>query len=60
MKVCVVSSCGFPLLGKEVTGFYFRKLTEFYKLAPTFAWWVLKQVRSYDAVNNRTLFPFTG
>lgn len=40
--------------------FYFRKATEFYKVAPSFLLWFWRNVRSYDAVHIHALFSFVS
>lgn len=40
--------------------FYFRKATEFYKVAPSFLLWFWRNVKSYDAVHIHALFSFVS
>lgn len=39
---------------------YFRKRTEFYKVAPGLAAWLLRHVREYDLVHIHALFSFSS
>ena len=39
---------------------YFRKSTEFYKMSPTLARWLDRQVADYDAVHIHALFSFSS
>jgi len=38
----------------------FRKLFEFYKIAPSFGWWVARNAREYDLIHIHALFSFTS
>jgi glycosyltransferase involved in cell wall biosynthesis len=52
--------CG-PLLHENgVARRYFRKIAEFYKPSPRFAWWIASSAANYDVIHIHALFSFTS
>ena len=43
---------------KSAPIFYFRKVLEFYKVAPRFAFWLWRHARDYDVIHIHALFSF--
>lgn len=48
------------LLEDDAHRWYFTKRTEFYKVAPGFALWMIGRVHQYDVVHIHALFSFTS
>jgi glycosyltransferase involved in cell wall biosynthesis len=51
---------GVPLQEAGAVRWYFGKKTEFYKVSPSFARWIAREIGRYDLVHVHALFSFTS
>jgi glycosyltransferase involved in cell wall biosynthesis len=53
-------SCGVAIAENGVTRRYFRNWSNFYKVSPGLAWWLLRNVHRFDVVHIHALFSFSS